>query len=844
MTNDESSIKPKLRPRVKLRFGVFVLLVILSAIAIFLFYPRSQPVLKQESNYAIHKRQSFNQTPFYPLNQTVNPDLYQPIAQWVGRLLLPTSEQISPGEDWVWIEVQHAPPDAQSLIGKIIRLEWQDKPQLKYYVQAVQRDVKFTASTKNSQTAGIIHPARLDGRLQVGPLQSLAGARPNDDVIVMLDDTAVVEASNGEPRLQIPHEPVLVAGRFYSLVKILNPEPTSSKYPAPSVCPGSSPCPSDFFRVRHYNRVTRQFDGIEETIRIPQQVFDTRNIPPSTPRQIETSPVGTFGWYIYGAEDPQGIFNVQGLVPRSLLQLQPNQIVLGKEAGLIYTKNRNWQITPQDQGTISKVLLDPIAQSSPNALLDWREGDKAILLHNFGGIGGKKAEGFPAFTVTGHFAFGLAEVVREPITQELQFAIEYAQIYANNSDGIISGKHSWADYMGNLQWGWAATRPISDVLMKFAPVTQDYDFAGIKLSPSTEFWQQLQVMMARYRTGDGTGSATVSPATSCVQDASQALYIAIQVITEQVRSRPEIQQWLNSHPSDPQTLRFQQLVSLGKALERQLTPLGIVRADWQSSADYLMGTGAGKPAARDRSIWAALTSWRTMLPRQAHDELAALFFRHGAKLWFLRTNQIGGTNPDIAPLAATMGLGYLTIPGTNIAPITIFLNRLLASVVLPRAQDWLVMGVILLIYAAIALPLGYKSGFLRWSFNSSGSRKQIAIALQAIIFPAISEELVFRVLSLPHPIEVINWYTWALWAAFILFLFIIYHPLNAKTFFSQGLPTFFHPIFLTLAGLLGLCCTITYALTGCCWVIILMHWIVVLVWLLALGGREKLGTGE
>ncbi|AFY46762.1 putative protease of the Abi (CAAX) family [Nostoc sp. PCC 7524] len=826
MQNEKPSSSRQLcRPR-RWRWGVFVLLLVLSAIAVWLFYPRPQPIVTQASNYAIHQRQSFNQPQFYPLSQTVNPNLYQPIDQWVGRLILPTPAQIPGGEDWVWMEVQHAPTELQRLVGKVVRLEWQDKPQLKSYVQAVQQDINFTQDTKNSQATGIIHPARLDGRLQVGPLQSLAGARPDDNVIVTLNDGQLVEANPEQPHLQIAHEPVLATGRFYGLVKILHPEP--------KVCQGSSPCPSDFFRVRHYNRVSRQFDSVAETIRIPQQVLDTRNIPPSTPKQIETSPAGKAGWYIYGAKDTQGMFVVQGLVPRSLVQLQPDQIVAGQAAGLTYIKNQNWQIAPPDQGTIQTVVLDPTATSA-----NWQAGDRAILLHNFGGIGGKKAEGFPAFTITGHFAFGVAQVVREPITQELQFAIEYQQIYANNSDGIIAGTHTWADYMGNLQWGWAATRPVSDVLIKFAPVTQDYDFAGIKLSPLTEFQQQLQVMMARYRTGDGTGSATVSPATSCVQDASQALYTAIQVMTQQVATTPAIQQWLNNHPNDPQTLRFQELVSLGKALERQLTPLGIVRADWQSHADYLMGTGK-QQGFRDRSIWAAFTSWRTMVPRQAHDELAALFFRHGAKLWFLRTNQIGGWNPDIAPLAPTLGFGHLTIPGTNIAPITILLNRLLASLVLPRTQDWLVMGGTLLIYSAIALTLGFQSGFLRWSLTSHQRMPQLAIALQSAISPAITEELVFRVLPLPHPIEVINWYQWGLWAALILFLFIIYHPLNAKTFFRAGFPTFLQPIFLTLAGILGLCCTVAYALTGCFWVIVLIHWIVVVVWLLGLGGQQHL----
>ncbi|MBD2499239.1 CPBP family glutamic-type intramembrane protease [Anabaena azotica] len=839
MVNEKPS-KKRLHQKMR-QIRVFVVVVLVSAIAWLLFHPRPHSVTIKQSNYAIHKLQDFHQSQSYPLQQTINPNLYQPVGRWVGRLILPNQQQIQPTSDWVWMEVQQAPPEAQNLVGKTVRLEWQ-KPMLQSYVPAVQRNISFTDGAKQSQAQGIIHPYRLDGRLQVGPLQSLAGARPNDDVIVTLDDAQLVADSN-QPSLQIAHEPMMTSGRFYGLVKILHPEPTSSQYPAPATCPGTPPCPSDFFVVRHYNPASGDFDGVAETIRIPQQVVDTRNIPPSTPRQIEKSPAGKAGWYIYGAKNTQGMFIVQAIVPRSLLQLQPQYVVLGEQAGLTYIKSENWQIKPQDKGTIRTVLLDPRPSPTPVTTSTWQEGDRAIVLHNFGGIGGKKSEGSTAYTITGHFAFGLAQVVHDPITKELQFAIEYQQIYANNPDGIISGRHSWAEYMGNLQRGWAATRPISDVLMKFPPVTQDYDFDGIKLSPVTEFQRQLQVMMARYRTGDGTGSATVSPATSCVQDASQALYTAIQIITEQVAANPAIQQWLSQHPDDPQTLRFQQLVSLTASLKRQLTPLGIVRADWQSNADYLMGIGDEQAPFRDGTLWAGLTSWRTMVPRQAQDELASLFLRHGAKLWFLRTNQIGGDNPDIAPVAPTLGLGLITIPFTNIAPIPTLLNRLLASLVMPNLRDWLIVGVIVLIYSAIALPIGLRSGFLSWSFTPSKPLYQLAIILRTLIFPALTEEIAFRVLPLPHPLEVINWYGWTLWAGLIVLLFLLYHPLNAKTFYKEGFPTFFHPIFLTLTGLLGLSCTIAYGLTGSLWAIALIHWIVVLVWLLALGGRQKLSIG-
>ncbi len=871
----------------RFRLRVFLLLVIVSAIAVFLLHPQQIYSLTTQSNYAIHIRQSFNQPQYYPIKQTLPSNLYQPIGEWVGRLILPTKQEMQAGGDWVWLEVQHAPPQMQNLIGKVVRLEWKNTKQVQSYVKSVTQNVNFTPATKESAAKGNIHPSRLDGRLRVGPLQSLAGFRPKDDVIVTFNRAELVaDFPNENPKsavLQIEHEPVLATGRFYGLVKIIQPE-VGAKHLGKNLFikpnnyhPNASPL--QLFRVRHYNPTSGKFDGVEEIIRIPQQVVDTRNIPPSTPHQIEASPAGKAGWYIYGAKDANGVFVVQALAPRSLFQLQSDRIVLGTEPGLNYIRYENWQNTETDKGKIRKVLVDPSTTPSiltkyflknpPSPLVEdfsfqtgtvspwlfmqnwddpvsqWQEGDKAIVLNIFGGIGGKKAEALSVpYTITGHFGFGLAEVVRDRFTNELQFAIQYEQIYAHNPDGIISGTHTWADYMGNLQWGWLATRPVSDILVKFDAVTQDYDFDGIKLSPLREFLRQLQVMMARYRVGDGTGNATVTPATSCIQDSSQALYAAIKIIKQQVTSTPAIRQWLNTHPSDPQTLRFRQLVSLGSALEKELLPLRIVRADWESNAGIAVGIAENQQPYRDPSIWAALTTWRTMMPRQAHDELAALFLRHGAKLWFLQSNQVGGWNPDIAPLAPTALFGQIKIPFTQVSPIPVILNRILGSIALPQTQDWLIVSVALLIYAAIALPLGFYSGFLQLRLWSGNWIKLVLIILATLIFPALTEELVFRVILLPHPIEVVNWANWTLWAALSLLLFILYHPLNAKIVYRRYSPTFVNSIFLTLAGLLGLGCTIAYALTGSLWAIAIIHWIVVVVWLLFLGGMYKLNPLE
>ncbi|MEA5602111.1 CPBP family glutamic-type intramembrane protease [Nostoc sp. UHCC 0252] len=801
---------------------------------------REPQLVQKESNYAIHTRQSFNQPSFYPVAQIPSTKLYKPVGDWVGRLILPTKQQLQDGLDWVWMEVQYAPPTAQSLVGKIVRLEWKKNENLLAKVKAVTRDINFTSEVIKSQQQGNIHPFRLNGVRQVGILRSLAGTNPNDDTIVALDENTIINANPKKYSvLQIEHEPILATGRFYGLVKIIKPIKSKNK----SLSSTKDQQDRDYFSVQHYNANSSKFDGIQETIRIPQQVIDTRNFAPSSSQLIEKSPAGEDGWYIYGAKDANAVFTVSALAPRSLFQIQPRQTITGKELGLNYIQEVNWQNTEKNKGKFNTALLKPVEAS----ISKWQQGDKAIVLHLFGGIGGREAEAIAIpNTITGHFAFGIAEVVRDEFTNELRFETKYHQIYAHNPDGIIAGTHTWADYMGNLQRGWLATRPVSDILIKFDPVTQDYDFDGIKLSPLEQFQQQLQLTMARYRVGDGTGGAMVSPSTSCVQDSSQALYAAIIAIKNQVVKTPQIQTWVRKNPNHPQTLRFQQLVELGKSLEQQLAPLGIIRADWQSQAGILAGTGIGeltKPF-QDGSIWAGLTTWRTIMPRQVHDDLAAVFFKHGAIMQVLRTNQVGGWQSNIMPIAPTVFLGQLKIPFTNISPLSIILNRVLASLAIPTQQDWLILVSLLIIYSIIALPYGWKFGFLQFRFWSASWIDICLLMLRCLFTPAIIEELFFRVILLPHPSEITNWVRWTLWAIVSLGLFVLYHPFNAKTFFKAGTPTFFNGVFLTLTLWLGIICTVAYTLTGSLWVIVLIHWVVVVAWLIIFGGMARLNNNQ
>ncbi len=567
-------------------------------------------------------------------------DLYKPIALWHGRLILPSNEQRQPYGS-VFFEVINAPKKYQNFIGKTAFLQWSTNRQVQFFVHAVSQDINFTKQTKKSQKSGNIHPDRLNGWRNVGPLETLAGSRPEDSVTVMLRRPVIVinHSSSDRQELIIDREPVQIIGRLCALVSILQrKEPDSDK-----------------FIVRHFNKTSQQFDSAAEIIRIPQVQPDKNGIARSTNHSIEQSPLNPDGWYIYGERDEDNIFVVQAIEPRRIAQLTADETYFGLKKSLAYLSSENWQNTPAQKGQAKIVLLSPNDATENAAISPWQEGDIGIVIHCFGGIGGKGGESAPLGIVTGHFAFGVAKVVRDRFTSELRFDIEYKQVYAHNPDGIVAGSSKWQSYMGDLQRGWLGDRPVCDIICKLDCVCCDYDFDGIILSPLTELNQQLDIMMARYRSGDGTGASSVTPATSCVQDSSQAIYATIKKITSEIESNPQIQDWLKTNPAAAQTQRFQQLLALGQSLEKVLIPLGVVRPDWRKNSRL-----AGIDSELKKSFFAGIAnlikaaiSYRTMLPRRTQDEIAKVLLKQGAFLWIIRTNQVGGFDPNIEPIAPT-----------------------------------------------------------------------------------------------------------------------------------------------------------------------------------------------
>jgi predicted Abi (CAAX) family protease len=611
-------------------------------------------------------------------SQNIN---YRSNGEWIGRLILPSQAEVnrSPLTDWVWVKIEHAPQTDRQLIGKTMLLTWQSQSRIEADVRQVTTDIKFTPATISSAQQGNIHPHRLDGRDRVGALQSLAGARPNDDVLVRLTGVNITTKNESkDPILTIDREPIQIASTLTGLVKILGNN-QSQTAPLPGDCNRSS-CPNEYFDVQHYHLNSHHFDGEIERIKIPQMPAKKSGLLPSTIQNLERSPAGDRGWYIYGERDVSGLFTVTAMQPRSLFTLTPQREITNSDEKLAYLNRQHWDNLAQNKGKLSQVKF--ISTTSPQQLE--KLGDRSLIIHLFGGIGGKTGDRPGLWqTVTGHFAYGMATVVRDEFTHELRWELEYNQVYAHNRDGIVAGKQNWATYMGQLQRGWLATRPVTDLLISDPPVTEDYDFGGHRLSPLTELQRQLNIAGARYRTGDGTGNASVTPATSCVQDANQALYVTIRELNRQVQLQPQIQAWIAAHPQHPQTLRFRELQSLGAELETTLTPLGIVRRDWQQNAAKLAGIESKQGFVSSSNPIAGLMTWQTMLPRGAQDGIAKIFNRHGATIWFLNTYQVGGSNPDIFPIAPTIIFGQLPLLSTVVI-------RIWAGIVtVPNLSGWL-----------------------------------------------------------------------------------------------------------------------------------------------------------
>ncbi len=551
----------------------------------------------------------------------------RPLEDWIGRLILPAQADRHHGPGFeVMFEVFHAPPAWRELVGRIVPLIWEQPP-----LQPLVKDVHLSAAALDSQRRGNVHPLRLDRWRQVTPLESLAGARPEDDQMVRLPQPVEVrQGAGGEPlRLVVGSEPLQTTGVALALVRF------------------ERPIEADCWEAVAFDPSTRRFEGEQLRLRLPPPVANGEGILPATSGGLERGALNATGWYVGGVPDGEGGLAVQTMLPRSLVRFDPQRVLLGRRAAWHYVKREAWR-DPQP-GTVSSVLVGEGGQRPEDLLAQWREGDRLLVVHVFGGIGGRqREEALRSGICVGHFAYGIAELVREPLADELTVVTRYHQVYAQNPEGVIAGSQDAWRYLGDRQWGWLGTRPIADILVRFPPFTGSFQVEGEEHSALSGFERQLAAMTARYRIGDGTGATFVGPANNCAQDSNQALFAAIQQLQTDLRARDRstLRAWRQQEPA--QAARLRALVALDRSLRRALLPFGGLRSDWRSLEENLGSSLEDRPL---ETVLRALGSWRTALPRMASDTVVRVFLKHGASALVLRSNQVGGDHPEIEPVA-------------------------------------------------------------------------------------------------------------------------------------------------------------------------------------------------
>lgn len=528
-----------------------------------------------------HHSTAQNQSPIgLQLNQS-QADLYRPIAAWTGRLILPLPAQRR-SDGGVYLQVENAPKPYRHLVSQQVWLRWHSHSIHQQWLAKATIDIHFDQVTYESQAKNNVHPVRLEGWQQVSPLESLAGARPIDDIQVELDVVAI-DCIKGEWIISVNDEPIQILGSLRGLVRFV------------------APIGENCYRVRHYNCNHQSFDGVEAIICLPDagKIYPGSQLEQSSIKKIENSPLNAAGWYIYGQFNPsqssmepeKSIFTVQALEPAQALSLAPTRMVVGRTEAQAHTGEEQWKQMPLHR--IETTLVDSNGQldqkgEQTTALRSqrtkelWMAGDEALVIHTFGWRGGKRGNNPPLGIVTGHFAFGFAKLIQDEFTRTLRFDLIYRQVYAHNPQGIIAGAYRWHCYLGSLQRGWMYTLPISDVMVRLPQLTVPYKLKGQIFNPLNLIKQELALMEARYRTGDGNGASIVSPATSCVKDSNQALFAAIRKFQDEVLQDPSIHAWLEDNVSDYHAKRFLALKSLLALVEKQvLFPLGYVPPNWK-----------------------------------------------------------------------------------------------------------------------------------------------------------------------------------------------------------------------------------------------------------------------
>ena len=142
------------------------------------------------------------------------------------------------------------------------------------------------------------------------------------------------------------------------------------------------------------------------------------------------------------------------------------------------------------------------------------------------------------------------------------------------------------------------------------------------------------------------------------------------------------------------------------------------------------------------------------------------------------------------------------------------------------------------VYLCASLAIGFHAGL--FSVGVIDYPMSVVLPFSLFIFPSLLEEAFFRGVLIPNAAASQSKSKILTYIAISTAAFVLWHPANALTINTTAATLFLNPAFLLIVTLLGITCSVSYVLSRSLWTPIIIHWLTVVVWVIFLGGRNKL----
>ncbi|MGB2864597.1 MAG: CPBP family glutamic-type intramembrane protease [Sedimentisphaerales bacterium] len=142
------------------------------------------------------------------------------------------------------------------------------------------------------------------------------------------------------------------------------------------------------------------------------------------------------------------------------------------------------------------------------------------------------------------------------------------------------------------------------------------------------------------------------------------------------------------------------------------------------------------------------------------------------------------------------------------------------------------------VYVCASLAIGFHAGL--FSVGIIDYPMSVVLPFSLFVYPSLLEEAFFRGVLIPNNVGTQSKSRIVVYIAVSTTTFVLWHPANALTINTTAAALFLNPAFLLIVTLLGITCSVSYVLSRSLWTPIIIHWLTVVVWVIFLGGRNKL----